>query len=195
MKKVDGMIELEQCGHPGNIGDSCAETCRFYILDPHIGLKPSSFITPTGFIRHPSAPEGWRENDFSNDQLLPLLLVHPYCDIGLFKIKGTKTFISLGCHLVRLQMWRTLNVVNYIQGLLLKVPLRWSDERMRPEWAPNASADFLNYAIIFIRLKQLGFWHAMPHTADEVEAKLRAYYRPEPNSEILIQSYLFWLHH
>lgn len=94
--KIDalGLIELEKDpeGSPGRIGDSCAETFRYYHLKffvDHINhLNTSEYEkdrenvakaytilkTPTGYLRHPNVPLDWREKDFAADQGIPMYL-------------------------------------------------------------------------------------------------------------------------
>lgn len=79
-----GMVALEQCPWPGNIGDSCADSFRrlnlkIFVAGPS-GFLPEVLITyrhtttPNGDLRHPTAPEkdekgnNWKEPDFSGDQ-------------------------------------------------------------------------------------------------------------------------------
>ena len=80
-------VVRERDGYPGDIGDSCADTARLFVLDPMAlfyepALNLDVFWTPRGYVRHPLAPErddngeSWREDDFSSDQALPLLLAY-----------------------------------------------------------------------------------------------------------------------
>lgn len=85
-----GLIEMEQNGWPGSIGDSCAETFRYFhlmsfypnvnSLAVNVAVALSRVITTKGLLRHPTAPyhddkgNSWREDAFSFDQWAPLFL-------------------------------------------------------------------------------------------------------------------------
>lgn len=174
-----GCMVMEQCEWPGSVGDSCAETFRYAILSQSQARTVSRFVTEKGYLRHPSLagkPE-WDEADFSNDQLLPFMLATGITNVGFPFIKGTRTLLSLGCLLIKWRMYRALNLINIIQGWLLPGPE--SDE----------SADYLNFAIIYIWLKQRGRWATMSVSPDLVMAKVRSYYKPEPNSQWAVDLY------
>ncbi len=83
-----GLIRMEKDGLPGDIGDSCAETFRYFhlraLLEPaakednnirkSVLLAMTNVRTNIGYLRHPLAPEkddkgaNWREPGFSHDQ-------------------------------------------------------------------------------------------------------------------------------
>lgn len=178
-----GCIEMEQCGWPGNIGDSCAETCRLKLLDGVI-LGLDVFKTDLGFVRHPTAPEGWRESDFSGDQALPLLMTGG----GDSRI----AFKNVGCFLVYFKAHNLLFVATLIQALLFKVPLRWDDGRKRFESGESSSADYLNFFMCMLFLHRRGSklplikW-LVPR--ERVEGKVAAYYLSEPNSAWVTKLY------
>lgn len=170
---INGMIEMEQneSGSLAAVGDSCAETGRAMTLgawrDHRFAFTP--FITPTGFLRHPRCANvpAWDEADFSNDQLLPLMMVVS-CDVGRFYIKGTKTLLSLGAQLLKFRMYRTLGLVNAVQSLLRPSP-----------------ADTLNMAVIAVFLRSKGYWAPLAMSNAAVMANVEAYYKPEPNPWIV----------
>lgn len=174
MKFVDGAMVMEQCEWPGSVGDSCAETFRYGILSGE-SMNVTPFIGE-GFLRHPSlkGKEGWDEADFSNDQLLPMMLATGMTDVGFPFIKGTSTLLSLGCILIKFKMFRALNLINIVQGWLLPGPNK------------DESADYLNFAIIYIWLKRTGRWATLSVSPDLVMAKVRSYYKPEPNSDWIV---------
>lgn len=167
-----GMIIMQQTAWPGSIGDSCAETSRAIVLDKD-GLSTAAFSTEKGYLRHPSAPEGWRESDMSNDQLLPLMLVDASVKPGWPFIKGTRTLLSLGSMLIQWQQWKLLNLINIVQGWLL------------PGSDKDESADYLNYVIIYIWLRDNGHWATLNIPVDTVLKKVEDYYRPEPNAWVV----------
>jgi hypothetical protein len=182
MKFVDGCIEMEQCEWPGSIGDSMAETYRHDVLDwfsDNNVRMPTEFVTDKGFLRHPSlaGKAEWDEADMSNDNLLPMLLCCDFVDPGFPFIRGTRTLLSLGCILIKLKMFRALNVINIVQGWLLPGPDK------------DESADYLNFAIIYIWLKRTGRWATLSVSPDLVMAKVRSYYKPEPNSDWIVELY------
>lgn len=172
---VNGMIEMEQ-NEPGSlaaVGDSCAETGRAIILG-YPGLYMGAFITSKGFIRHPrcSGVPQWDEADFSNDQLLPLMMATHGTDVGLFRIKGTKTLLSLGAQLIKYRAFALLAKVNYVQSLLAPSP-----------------ADCLNMVIIHVYLRKLGVASKLAMTTEKLMSQIEAYYRPEPQSQWLVDLY------
>lgn len=194
-------IVMEQSEWPGSIGDSCAESSRYnhMVLHNDLGLgviRPMNldkFVTRTGYIRHPSAPEGWRESDMSSDQALPF-------------------YIAVDSHLKR-QMrdriqnagWRTgngdlVNVTFYAvlsdnkvlltfslitQAAIFKFPFRWSDSKKTFERTTNNSGDYLNYLHAATYIPR---WARLV-SAETLKRKVREYYSVEKNSEWLIEIY------
>jgi hypothetical protein len=187
-------VIMEKDGWPGDVGDSCAETARLAILSPDYFapvLSPNQFIGIGGFLRHPTAPEGWRESDFSNDQLLPLILA-----TGLrgewWKIPGTKTIVSPGVWFAARASWRGLAETVRLQNTLFAMPYRWSDSKKWFERSSGSSADYLNYFVSIVFLRRMGIWI---EPRPETEEKIRSYYANEPNSAWLLDEYRkhFWI--
>jgi len=87
------------------------------------------------------------------------------------------------------QAWRLLNLINCLQGLLFKVPFRWSDEHHSFERSQSSSADYLNYFIVYYFLKRTGRWATLNVPTQEVVAKVRSYYRNQVNSDWLVAHY------
>jgi len=144
--------------HPGNLGDSLAETCRLHILNNqylHTGsldafkLNAKSYVSSYaegtsllecdvrdfGFIawcRHPLASV-WGV-DISNDQVLPMLVAYFASNSktapkrARWLLPGTSVLVSPGVWCVYRGHWKLLNFVNIIQGLLFLFPWRWSDD-------------------------------------------------------------------
>ncbi len=203
---------MEQNGYPGNIGDSCAETSRYAHLKDLLNEDRSDvdlqqFQTETGFVRHPTAPEGWREDDFSGDQALPLYLAsrdNPSADPIYWKLRnsiettgyksGNGDFISPVFYgLVTDKQW-LVSLSTAVQGLLFRFPYRWSDAYKNIERQEGSSADYLNYLHAAV--------YASPYARSFVskatlKQKIRDYYEVEPNSLWLVQLYdrvidLYW---
>jgi hypothetical protein len=103
MAKFDslGLIIMEQCEAPGSLGDSCAETFRYFLLDLYIrdsksglsaeewhtraqGIQAALRLTQTvrGYLRHPDVPIDWREGDFTSDQFLPRQVVEQFLNVN-----------------------------------------------------------------------------------------------------------------
>lgn len=203
-----GLAVMEHVEWPGSIGDAAAETSRLMILghdfqDEMSGwIRLQSLITATGYLRHPTAPEGWRQSDFSNDQFLPLMMAWDLCDAPVarprdkgFKIFGTKTLLSpLNFCLVR-KWFTAINILNMIQGWIFLIPYRWSDDdRLKGklwkfERSEGSSADYLNFVISYIYLKKCNKWARLNADPKKCLEKIESYYRNEPNSEFVVSLY------
>lgn len=198
-------LVMEHCSHPGNIGDSCAETSRYQHLLNILGefgpkLDLNAFVTESGFVRHPTAPEkddngdSWRETDFSGDQALPLFLAADnQLRSKLFyslKKAGWRTGngdlmapIFLG--LVTQKKW-LVNLCIVGQALLFKLPWRWSDRYNRFEEMKDSSADYLNFIHASIYASS---WARKLVLKSTLKRKVADYYAVEQNSEFLIAAY------
>lgn len=195
--------------HIANRGDSCADTCRAIVLgEPD--LSWGWFVVEQGYLRHPELQGivSWNEADFSNDQFLPLLMVLLLNDPTMFsivqsenktKIRGTNTILSAGCWaLLRKQFW-LLNLINIVQGWILKLPYRWSDnEQMKGKFfkfekTHGESADYLNYIVIYVFLKRMKKWATLNRPVDECLSKVEDYCLNgndfEPNSQWIVDLY------
>lgn len=198
-----GLMIMEHVAHPGSIGDSCAETARHQILvlaargELLVETPLRKFITESGYLRHPTSP--WREDDFSNDQALPLLMAFDLSGLtsdaermrsrSRFRIFGSKAIMSAGMFALVHRWFWILNLVNVIQGLLFMIPWRWSDDdRLKGkiwkfERSQGSSADWLNFAITFIYLRLMAKRATMIQPRHRILAKVKDYYRVEPNPE------------
>lgn len=195
MKFDDSGLVITNESWPGCAGDSCAETSRFYILTGK-SMPVDLFRDGDGFVRHPSLAslDGWDRRDFSNDQALPMILA-----TGIrrswWRIPGTRTIVSPGVWLAVRGHWRSLGVVNAVQGLILKFPYRWSDDdRLKGKlWkfvrSDDSSADFLNLACIHVGLKSMGIRSRIFHEPVAVMEKISHYYRNQPDHEWLVKLY------
>lgn len=213
-----GFIEMEQAPYPGSIGDSCAETFRYFNLCATVGRIRGSEVpditrahvlnlfnqirTDNGFLRHPTAPEGWREDDFSFDQCLPLLLAleswgldaeHSAVVQSLVKAK----YRTGNGDLVPPTLWSATRsgllggLPVLLQGLAMKhLPYRWNDERMRLEKQSQSSADYINWVHLIFRFERVGHnWTTRRakslFSASEILFKIRHYYAPEARAFVL----------
>jgi hypothetical protein len=190
----DGTIILEQCPYPGNIGDSCPETSRYKLLVPDAAVDLHQFITANGIVRHPTAPEGWRESDTSGDQVEPLALT---CTDLLREViwietkangyrLGNGDLISPRLYAILTGRRWLLAICIFIQGLLFRFPYRWSDSKKQFESNETSSADYLNYIVAALHAPR---WSRCLTSRALLKQKVRDYYKPEPNSDWVIQAY------
>jgi hypothetical protein len=162
----DGAMIMEQrpAGDAGNLGDSCAETTRYYLVagctfgDLELVIK--NFVTPKGYVRHPASP--WREDDFTSDQLLPLYILFDEYGIPYERERIEKRVKEAG--------WKTGNG-DYLSFLFISVfyrahgranfftdlpillqaiafrwlPYRWNEATRSFERTDGSSCDWLNY--------------------------------------------------
>jgi hypothetical protein len=199
--KIDeyGCLIMEHVDWPGSIGDSAAESGRYEHLKMLLGdyvniCNLEKFVTPEGYVRHPTAPDGWREGDFSTDQALGLYLAWRrganYTRTAQMerRIKrnwyrtGNNDIVSPGffAELMDSQVLRTTFLL--IQLLLFMLPYRWNDETKSLERMEGSSADYLNfihclaYAPKFIRKLV---------NKETLTQKVKHYYRNEPNAFVV----------
>lgn len=177
----------------GDTGDSMAETCRVCLLaDESIQLRTHWFTTPFGLVRHPDSL--WPESDMSNDQFIPLLmadgLLWVYVAKPLLFIPGTKTLLQPAAFALVWRQWWLLRLCNWVQGLLLALPFRWSDDDSEGHGfrsSKNKVQDYLNMIVIWHFLNQRGVKAKLPRPARECYWAVWRYYArgkdPEPNSK------------
>lgn len=185
-------------GDIGNLGDSCAETCRAWVLGDERGSL-SAFVSPDGFLRHPdlAGVHDWDERDFSNDQLLPMIFACKLLGLrrkynsGPF-IKGTWTLISLGCWAAICDNHWLLNFANLCQGILFK--FKW---RITDNWGIERSLgkvqDWLNFRITYEYLVRRGYDATINQPNEKCIAAITTYYLGgqdwEPNSDWIVRLY------
>lgn len=200
-------IIMEQCWWPGSIGDSCAETSREDHLLSLLGLPSNAdlnqFVSPTGFLRHPTAPakddngNSWRESDFTSDQGLPLYLASkarglPIAPLFHDRIKeakwktGNGDYVSPGLFAAITDSKCLLNSTVWGQAMIFKFPFRWNDEKKGFEPMETSYADYLNWIHLAI--------YCLPAIRGEIpkatlKVKVRSYYATEPNSQWIIDLY------
>jgi hypothetical protein len=207
-----GFIIMEQSALPGGYGDSCAETSRYVVLayingkKLDIDLRP--FVTEKGVLRHPDSP--WREDDTSSDQVYPLIAagyvlqpvvaykaIKQIADAGDRTGNSDKINIGMYAQIARFfskdYLWvRDLTLVG--QALIFKIPFRWSDSKKRLERSSGSSSDYLNFinGLAFARINKWTWpcWLATKIISKEkAMSKVSDYYKPEPNSDWLLQLY------
>jgi hypothetical protein len=206
-----GLIVMEHVQFPGNVGDSCAETFRFYLLRYFLGLEEdlspinialAATSSGRGYLRHPQSP--WREDDFSCDQWLPRYLAssiaHKKDKAETFAIKaanyrtGNGDLISplafAAIKRIEAEEGQWLDMTLWLQTMLFQIPFRWNDERTRFERSSNSSSDYLNWFmyLIYCELTGSSFWSRKAKRAMDptmLISKIRHYYRSEPDPIIL----------
>lgn len=189
---------------PGNCGDSAADTARLAIMGSTKG-DLRQFIYANGFLRHPSLHSTWGGiADFSNDQLVPLMLARILEKKPIDKairfpfIFGTKTLAQPAVYAILWRQWWLLDLMNRAQGFLLGLPFRWSDdesEGMGFRSSIDKVQDYLNMIAIYVFLKKIGYQQArLPRPLNECVDALILYRTgkvdPEPNWEWEMQFYL-----
>lgn len=204
--KVDSFSVLvrDRQALPAGGGDSCAETCRAFIL----GRTDLSvdFFNPDGvFVRHPThySDPVFGPHSFTNDQLLPLMMANlikgKMLDIGFPKIKGTDILLAPLVVALKFRLYWLVNILNVIQGLIFKFPYRWSDDgrlkdRLFPiEKSEGKVQDYLNYIITYMFLLKMGKKATMITDKETLTNAVRKYYLegpdPEPNSQWIVDLY------
>jgi hypothetical protein len=189
-------VVLEQCTWPGSIGDSMAETARLSILLDFLGLPNdlglSAFITPTGYVRHPTAPEhdekgeSWRETDMVSDQCLPWFVAEGAMrkDEMRERIKANGWRTGNGDPVspifwAELKGYTWLRVIFLlIQLLLFNLAFRWSDANNAFEETSDSSCDYLNFIIVSLYAPK---WFRKLCPEETLKQKVRSYYATEPS--------------
>lgn len=208
-----GTVVMENGPWPGNIGDSMAETSRFAVLyrviSP-IGTPASNlpcFMTPTGYIRHPTAPAAWREGDTTSDQLIPYLMALDLCkevvllDLAKHRCKWTCANSKIA-HPALMALARgslsLFGILTIIQALVLMIPFRWSDDDSLKGklWkfvsSEGSTADYINFAVAIYYLKEKNYRKTVKlllllQPADKILSKVKSYYANEPQTGDSIQ--------
>jgi hypothetical protein len=208
---VNGMIQLEQTGPPGNIGDSAAEsgrlsTLRTFLKQPNSDIKLDNFVQADGaVIRHPDSP--WGASDTSSDQVIPLL---PMLDkstqsLVIRRIRndgyrtGNSQLISplLYAQLKRAEGSRlqlVWDLAILLQALLFYSPIRWNDATGSLTSSAGSTADYLNWlnTILFSKMKNPTPTSKLAKKLvpnSKILAAVSSYYAPEPDSAWLIDLY------
>lgn len=205
--KVDqhNVLIIEEGGLPGDLGDSCAESGRYTVMSCLANYFPYGrrlnmpvFITPKGFIRHPDTPEDWKENDFTSDQGINLLMAlhtdwpFQFADVApKMKWSTAPTKISSPAVMATSRhMLRTLNIINALQGLIFRIPYRWSDSKKKFESTADSSADYLNWIVTAAYLKLNGVNPILNVKQSIVEERIRHYHRNQRNVTEMLALYM-----
>lgn len=170
----------ETSGFPGSIGDSCAESSRYYLLKwPTLPLPNLKiFVTDTFFVRHPDSP--WREDDFSTDQALPLYIATKNANM-YYKLKKNKwrlpngQFISPIFYAILTKKKWLINLCVFAQGILFKLPYRYDDSKKRFTKNDNSS-DYLNY---YFTAYYADKWARHIVKKEVILQKIKSYYQSE----------------
>lgn len=203
--KVDdlGCLIMEKDGEPGDLGDSCAETGRFCVIAPpgipftYVDL--SRFVTEEGFVRHPRAP--WREDDFTSDQMIYLLMgsflrdrdVYEYVRSHLDRMQKARL---PDVWLLKWQAFHLLGVTAIAQIILNAFPIRWSDAHDREgfwnvwrfTWSSNSTVSFMTVTTTMIFLKRVGItWPLFFFNRDRYLERTAAYYADQPDSSWFVE--------
>lgn len=220
-----GFLNMQQTDYPGSIGDAARETFGYFHLARTLCVLAGDFNpeesvqlliarlyerirTEKGYLRHPNAPEGWREDDFSGDQTIALLicleswgLLGPAEElIGRTSWRYGNgdlihpTYIAAKCRVGHKPslFW---DFFIYAQALAMKhLSYRWNDETKRLEKSLDSSADFINFLHLILQAERVGHTYFSRKaqnvfTADEIRTKIYAYYSPEPISAWILDLY------
>lgn len=209
-----GCLVREKPREPGheiaNLGDSCADTCRAYIMGYPINynmvLKFADWHW-RGFLRHPNLKDinGWDHRDFTVDQLIPLMMAQILQDPtwarnDLFAhfgfVKGTWKPLQPAVYAILWRKWWLLDLINRAQGFLLGLPFRWSDDESEGAGFKSSTGkvqDYLNMIAIYIFLRRIGYKATLPRPVEECIKAVRLYRQGpkdyEPNADWEIELY------
>ena len=215
-----GCLVREASRPPGheiaNLGDACADTCRLFIVsrkwmnDYHEPISVFAALGRKGWLRHPElyeipGKEDWGTRGFSNDQLVPLMMAQLlYWNLredwtkylsGPF-IKGTWKLAQPAVYAILYRQWWLLNIMNHIQGWLLGLPFRWSDDKSEGIGFRSSKGKVQDYPTMIcttVFLNKIGYKARLPRPAKECIEALEAYrFNPkdfEPNAEWEIEHY------
>lgn len=192
-------------GHPGNYGDSMAETARYALLT---GAQAqidalNVFETEVGYLRHPDVAGLWPESDTSNDQFVPWLMALDLFmpmfaervrndNKGRLRLKGSRATLQLGSIALIYKSDLLLLLVNLLQGLLLLLPWRIKDDG-GIERHEGQVQDYLNLVCIHVYLKTRGRISMLPCKKSVALSAIKKYYLEgpdtEPNAQWIVDAY------
>jgi hypothetical protein len=156
-------------------------------------------MTELGFVRHKTAPDGWREGDFSDDQCIPLFLAAPDFVRKIIQQRlpykaGNGSLHNPLAYAVIWNHWIGLNLLLLLQLFIMAcVPYRWSDRDglkwyQRFEKTEGSSADWLNWFVICVALKRKGRLFFKPPIY-KVADKVWSYFQGEPNNQEVLADF------
>lgn len=197
--------ERYELGHPGNYGDSQAETARYALLTGNQSQIDALniFETEVGYLRHPEVAGLWPESDTSNDQFVPWLMALELFmpmfaervrkeNKGSLKLKGSNAYLQLGSIALIYKSDLLLLLVNLLQGALLLLPWRIKDDGGIERHAGQVQ-DYLNLVCIHVYLKTRGRLSVLPCKKAVALAAVKRYYLEgpdaEPYSEFIVRAY------
>jgi hypothetical protein len=189
----NGLMISEECSWPGNVGDSCANTARSELLNPQ-GQPMCHFVTGKGFVRYTNLPADWMEDDFSDDQCLPLYMAAPTpikiairtrlpYKAGNGNIHAPLTYCIIWGH------HRLANLLLLAQLFFMtKVKWRWDDGKRSFQPTEGSACDWLNWFATCVYLKRLGALSFTP-PIDLVSQKVYTYFQSEPNNKQVLEDF------
>jgi len=194
----NGLMISEECAWPGNVGDSCANTARSEVLNPQ-GQPMCHFVTGKGFVRYANLPADWMEDDFSDDQCLPLYMAATTPIKIAIRTRLPYKAGNGGLHspLTYAIIWDHFSIANLCLKaqwfFMTKVPWRWSDDA-RLKWyqrivrTEGSVADYLNWFVTCVYLKRLGKLSLKPDL-DKVSRAVYTYFQNEPNNKQVLEDF------
>lgn len=218
--KIDNFGAIITDGsYPGCVGDACANTAR-YAISQICGGKSANdvdlriFRTEKGYVRHPTAPEpplveaSWREEDFTSDQALPLLMAYRVSGNHFLEEMRTRVrwktapgkISSLGVMLVSREWLILFWLAVIFQIFIFCIPWRWSDDdRLKGKFwkferSFASSSDYLNFAASLEYLACTNYrllaWLALAMVGvDRVKLKILDYYKDESRGVNVVRSH------
>jgi hypothetical protein len=183
-----------------------------------LGQTPTSqiqfFVTDLGVLRYPTSP--WRESDTSDDQVSPLIAAVTLTNISL-AVKVINQVVFAGWKIGNGQLIHPTSYAQIkraqgswcqslwdlailSQALIMALPFAFSpNATINPStWfvsSAGQTADYLNFinALAFARTTDtftISCWLATKIISlEKALAKVESYYKPEPNSQWLIDIY------
>lgn len=192
-----GCIEMQHVGYPGSIGDSCAESARYehlkMLCNQYVHIcNLERFVTVTGYVRHPTVPPDWAEEDFSSDQALPLYLawrkggnyVRTNQMEKRFKRAGYKTgngdLLTPGLFAEMYVPWLRVPLL-LSQIAIFKLPARYNDAKQGFQATEESVCDYLNY--IHTAVYAPGWVRKLGPSKEKLLEAVKTYYNAEVRIE------------
>lgn len=205
MKLENGELisEIWPDGHPANYGNSMAESSRYVHLciwlyteasrppyKANLPIELLVFRTSETYIQSasPNCPKDWL---VSSDQCIVWHLIMRSKEMeDRIKSAGWRTpdgnLVSPMFYAVLTRNKFLLNLFVGLQALIFKFPWRWNDGYKRIEHSSESSADYLNWLHCALYCSK---WIRRLVNIKTMEEKIENYYKPEPNSDWLVNLY------